>query len=169
MKYLILLFLTLTLCVHTEAQETSGVFAIQKLSFLTGNWSGPGWVPAGQTNDTVSVTQNGKIIQNGSALQLELSVNFPVHSHAINYSIILTYDPAKKNYSANISGQGVSETAGEALLTDDHTLVCQFPLSDEMILRYIFSNTRDIQKVTGEVKTPGNYKWIENFGANLKK
>jgi hypothetical protein len=169
MKYLVLLFLILPLCVHTEAQETSNVSAIQKLSFLIGNWSGTGWVPAGQAKDPVSVTQDGKIIRNGSALQLGLSVNFPVHDYPINYSIILTYDPVKKKYVANISGQGVSESAGEALLTDHHTLACQFLLSDEMILRYIFSNIRDIRTVTGEIKTPGNSKWLENFVAHLKK
>src|SRR5215467_9578884 len=50
-------------------QETSD--AIKKISFLTGNWKGTGWIQMGPQKSTFNQTENISAKLNGTIIQIE--------------------------------------------------------------------------------------------------
>src|SRR5215467_15812173 len=73
---LLLLFSTSLLWTAATAQnpfqpKQETIDAIQKISFLTGNWKGTGWIQMGPQKSTFNQTENISAKVNGTIIQIE--------------------------------------------------------------------------------------------------
>src|SRR6516164_573193 len=127
MKHLLVILTPLWVTVATAQsllqpkKETSD--AIKKISFLTGNWKGTGWIQLGPQKSSFNQTENISAKLNGTIIQIEGEGKDQQNPSAIIHQAfaIVSYDMQDAKYLMKaFRGDGGQVDANVKLL-DDHT------------------------------------------------
>jgi len=173
---LLLLFSTSLLWTAATAQnpfqpKQETIDAIQKISFLTGNWKGTGWIQMGPQKSTFGETENISTKLNGTIIQIEGEGRDEQKSDRVIHQAfaIISYDIGNAKYLMKaFRGDGVQIDA-DAKLIDDHSF--QWGFSNAMTGQIKFTVTVINNKWTevGEMSRDNGKNWFKYFEMVLEK
>ena len=145
--------------------------AVNKLSFLIGNWKGTGWIQMGPEKHSFDQTETIDSKVNGTVIQIDgLGTDEKNPGNIIHQAYaIISYDLEKKEYLMKAYRGDGAQIDADAKLIDDHTF--QWGFSNPMAGRIQFTISIVNNKWTeiGEMSRDGGKTWFKYFEMVLDK
>ena len=150
-------------------KETSD--AIQKISFLTGNWRGTGWIQLGPKKSTFNQTENISAKVNGTVIQIEGQGKDQQNPNAIIHQAfaIVSYDTQNAKYLMKAFRGDGEQIDADVKLVDDHTFQWSFsnPIAGE--IKYTITVLNNKWTEIGETSRDNGNTWGKYFEMTLDK
>lgn len=145
--------------------------ALQKISFLTGNWKGIGWIQMGPEKHTFIQTENIISKVNGTIIQIEgLGKDQKNPDRIIHQAFaIISYDIENKKYLFNAYRGDGKQIEAEAKLIDDHTFEWGFSSAMTGQIKYTISVLNNKWVEIGEMSRDGGKTFFKYFEMTLEK
>jgi hypothetical protein len=145
--------------------------ALQKISFLTGNWKGMGWIQMGPEKHSFNQTEtiiskvNGTVIQIDGLGRDEKNTEMIIHQAFA----IISYDSQNAKYLMKAYRGDGGQIDADAKLIDDHTF--QWGFSSQMTgqIKYTISVVNDKWTEIGEMSRDGGTTWLKYFEMTLNR
>ena len=166
MKYVHLLLFVI-IPSYTFAQNTAPTEAMQKISFLTGDWKGTGWFKSGEKTDSFTFILDASYRDNNRELQIDITMEATETKSVFNTQITISYDSTEKKYKT-VTNNGGADIQGLAELTDDHTLLNAITSSTGLQFKIAYSASKEY-KIKGERSLDKGITWVHYMGALASK
>jgi hypothetical protein len=145
--------------------------AIQRISFLTGNWKGSGWIQMGPQKNTFNQTETISSKVNGTVIQIDGQGKDQQKSDLIIHQAfaIISYDVENSKYLMKaFSGDG-GQIDADAKLLDDHTFEWGFSTAMTGQIKFTITVVNNKWTEVGEMSRDNGKNWYKYFAMTLDK
>ncbi|HTQ64094.1 MAG TPA: hypothetical protein VMI12_04815 [Puia sp.] len=145
--------------------------AIQKISFLTGNWKGTGWIQMGPQKSTFNQTENISVKVNGTIIQIDGQGKDQQKTGVVIHQAfaIISYDIENSKYLMKAFRGDGEQIDAEAKLIDDHSFQWDFSNAMTGQIKYTITVINNKWTETGEMSTDKGKNWFKYFEMVLDK
>ena len=145
--------------------------AMQKISFLNGNWKGTGWMQMGPEKHTFNQTENIISKVNGSVIQIDgLGKDEKNPDKVIHQAFaIISYDSQNSKYLMKAYRGDGNQIDADVKLIDDHTFQWGFSNAMAGQIKFTISVTDDTWFEIGEMSRDEGKTWMKYFEMTLNK
>ena len=169
-------FLAMAVAAVTTAQNPfmpseETLTAMEKISFLTGVWTGEGWVQMGPQKHTFSQTENIVSKVNGTVIQIDgLGRDIGNPERVIHQAFaVISYDTEQQKYLMKAFRADGAQIDGVTRLVNDHTF--QWGFSNPVVgeIKFTISVQNNTWTETGEMSRDGGKTWLKYLEMILKR
>jgi hypothetical protein len=145
--------------------------ALQKISFLTGNWKGTGYIQMGPQKHYFNQTENISSKVNGTVIQIDGAGNDQQNPAIIIHQAfaIISYDVQNSKYLMKAFRGDGGQIDAEAALINDHSFQWGFSTPATGQIKYTITVLNNKWTETGEMSRDGGKSWNKYFEMNLDK
>lgn len=169
MKYLLFFGVTLfgtTVYAQNPFQpKPETIDALKKVSFLTGNWKGSGWIQMGPEKHSFIQTEAIVSKVNGTVIQIDgLGVDDKDANRVIHQAFaIISYDISNKKYLMKAFRGDGGQIDADAKLINENTFEWGFSSQMTGQIKYTISVVDNKWTETGEMSRDGGKTWYKYF------
>jgi hypothetical protein len=147
------------------------VDAIQKISFLTGNWKGTGWIQMGPQKSTFNQTENISAKVNGTIIQIEGQGKDQQKRDIVIHQAfaIISYDFENSKYLMKAFRGDGAQIDADAKLIDDPSFQWDFSSAMTGQIKYTISVVNNKWTEIGEMSRDNGKNWLKYFEMILDK
>lgn len=150
-------------------QETTD--AMQKISFLTGNWKGTGWIQMEPQKYAFNQTEAITAKVNGTLIQIDGQGKNQLNPDVIIFQTfaVISFDPKDSKYLMKAYGGDGVQVDASAKLIDGHTFQWIFsnPMAGQIQFTITVQNNK--WKEVGEISRDNGTTWNKYFEMTLDK
>lgn len=145
--------------------------ALKKISFLTGNWKGTGWMQMGPEKHTFTQTEAIVSKVNGTVVQIDgLGKDLKNPEIIIHQAFaIVSYDIQNAKYLFKAFKGDGGQIDADAKLIDEHTFQWGFSSPMTGQVKYTISVVNGKWTEIGEMSRDGGKTWLKYFEMQLEK
>jgi hypothetical protein len=145
--------------------------AIQKISFLTGNWKGTGWIQMGPQKNTFNQTENISAKVNGTIIQIEGQGKDQQKPDVVIHEAfaIISYDVENSKYLMKAFRGDGEQIDAEAKLINDHSFQWDFSSAMTGQIKYTITVVSNKWTEIGEMSRDNGKNWFKYFEMILDK
>ena len=139
--------------------------ALKKVSFITGNWKGTGWIQMGPQKHTFIQTETVISKVNGTVIQIDgLGVDEKNSDRIIHQAFaIISYDIDNKKYLMKAFKGDGGQIDANVKIIDDHTFEWGFSSPMTGIVKYTISVVNNKWTEVGEMSRDEGKNWFKYF------
>jgi hypothetical protein len=145
--------------------------ALQKISFLTGNWKGNGYIQMGPQKHSFTQTEVIKLKLNGTVIQIEgegkdkQNPEITIHQAFA----IISYDAQNTKYLMTAFRGDGEQINAETKLIDSNTFQWSFSNPMAGLIKFTISVKNNVWTETGEMSRDNGTTWTKYFEMILDK